>query len=119
MLKNTTSVDTTLGGGHNGYLGLVLTTEQYNQVVLHTNPLTDSWTNPVNPGAHPNVPPNATAPQIMIPCNNTRNENTCLQSAVMSKQPSANNSSKVLMKYTAALSNNPTVDTKISWSALS
>ena len=53
LKTNITSIETTLGSGNNGYFGLILTTQQYNQVIL-----------PINPGTHHNVPPNNTTVQI-------------------------------------------------------
>jgi hypothetical protein len=58
LKANACSVPSTLGGGHHGHLGLLLSDARYN-TLAHTVP----WATPGNPG--PFVPPNAgTGPQI-------------------------------------------------------
>ena len=58
LKANAGSVPTTLGGGHHGHLGLIVSPERY-ATLAHTIP----WVNPVNPGAF--TPPAAgTAAQI-------------------------------------------------------
>ena len=55
---NASSVPSTLGGGHYGHLGLILSDDRY-ATLAHTVP----WVSPANPG--PFVPPAAgTGPQI-------------------------------------------------------
>ena len=55
---NAASVQTTRGGGSNGYLGIILSPAVYNTV----SPV--PWVDPPNPGATPTIPLNATAAQI-------------------------------------------------------
>ncbi|CAB9531476.1 hypothetical protein SEMRO_3585_G349380.1 [Seminavis robusta] len=56
---NAMAIPSTLGGGHYGHLGLVLTAIQYNDL-----PNTIPWTNPVHPGPAPVHGAAPTGPQI-------------------------------------------------------
>ena len=78
MLKsNATLVPAILGSENNGYLGLVLTTAQYNLIVLLTNLPNNSWNDPIFPEVHPPVPDGTMAVQL---CTITQNymEAMCL-----------------------------------------
>ena len=58
LKANARSVQTTLGGGNHGYLGMILTPAEYLRIAS-----TDPFTRPPNPGVlFPN--PNGTAAQI-------------------------------------------------------
>ena len=59
LKTNAASVDTMIGGGLYGHLGLILPFHVYN-TPIPTQPGTNAWINPVNPGITPAFPPNAT-----------------------------------------------------------
>ena len=56
-------MDTLLGGGICGHLGLVLPFHIYNQIVPHQAG-TNAWIDPVYPGLTPAIPLNSTTEQI-------------------------------------------------------
>ena len=58
LIENASSVQSTLGGGNHGLLGLILTPEKYQLVTGHT------FEAHTNPGALPTLLPNATQYQI-------------------------------------------------------
>ena len=51
----------TLGGGHHGYLGLVLLHNYYNTIIPLNASQQNSWVNPPSSGTHPNILSGATA----------------------------------------------------------
>ena len=61
LKANAASVGSSLGGGGHGHLGLILPTAIYNTIVAPIAPAVNSWTDPVYPGAQPNIPGNASA----------------------------------------------------------
>ena len=60
LKTNAASVDTVLGGGTYGHLGLILPPSVYDQIVPPLHPGTHAWVDPVNPGINPAIPANAT-----------------------------------------------------------
>ena len=58
LAANAASIQTTRGGGDNGYLGILLSPAVY--ATINAIP----WIDPPNPGATPVIPPNATSAQI-------------------------------------------------------
>lgn len=56
LKENATSIPCTLGGGDNGYLGMVVNAAVYTTIVPH-----DPFTIPAQPTTIPIIPPNATA----------------------------------------------------------
>ena len=63
LKTNAASVDTLLGGGICGHLGLVLPFHVYNTIVPHQEG-TNAWIDPHYPGLQPAFPLNATNDQI-------------------------------------------------------
>ena len=56
LKANATSIPTTLGGGNNRYLGLILSPAAYTTITA------TQFVEPIYPGQHPNVPAGASAP---------------------------------------------------------
>ena len=73
LKTNTASVDTVLGGGTYGHLGLILPAHVYDQIVPPLHPGTHAWNDPVNPGVNPAIPVNAT-PELIANYRANHNE---------------------------------------------
>ncbi len=73
LKTNAASVETILGGGTYGHLGLILPSAIYDTIVPPLYPGTHSWTDPVNPGLNPAIPPNAPA-ELIANYRNNHNE---------------------------------------------
>ena len=59
LIENASSINSTLGGGNHGFLGLILTPEKYFIVTCY------AFEPHVNPGALPVISPNAAQHQIL------------------------------------------------------
>ena len=64
LKTNAASVETIIGGGMYGHLGLILPPHIYNTIVPPVHQGTNSWTDPPYPGINPAIPPNAT-PEVV------------------------------------------------------
>ena len=60
LKTNAASVETIIGGGTYGHLGLILPAQVYNTIVPPLHQGTNSWNDPPYPGINPAIPPNAT-----------------------------------------------------------
>ena len=59
LKTNAASVETAVGGGIYGHLGLILPYHVYNQIVPPLHAGSNSWIDPINPGINPAIPANA------------------------------------------------------------
>ena len=89
-------------------VALVLTANQYNDVVPPINPGTNSWTNLPNPGIHPIIPDSSTSAQIEAVTQTHMEAKHQMQECV----PYASNYYRQSMKSTYNHYNNATATTK-------
>ena len=64
LYANAMAVTTTLGGGHHGYLGIIMPPTEYAAVQTTAATALTPFTAPLHPGAHPGQVAGATGPQI-------------------------------------------------------